>query len=100
MTTVELRRPAMPDLDLTIARAMPVTNHEMIGQAIFHVAHPEMVDVEDTGISLARAAVVNDDIFPATASHMGMINRCTGRSTQIGVGTLRATAKEPTKKSG
>ena len=97
MASVELGRPAVPYLDLSIAGTMPVTDDEMVGESVFHVTDAEMIDVKNTGISLAGAAVVNDHIFPAPASHGRMINGGTGGGTQVCIRSLGAAAKEPTE---
>jgi len=100
MAPVELGCPTVADLDLPVTRAMSVTDHEMIGQAVLHVAHAEVVDVEDAGIPLTGAAVVNDDVFPPSMSHRGMIDGSPGGGVQISIGMAGATAaKEPAKES-
>jgi len=74
MATVELCGPAVTDLHLTISGAMSVADNEMVGEAVFHVADAEMVNIENTGISLTGAAVVDNDVFPTTAVHRGTID--------------------------
>ena len=83
MASVELGRPAVSCLDLTISRSVAVPDHKMIGQSIFHVADAEMINVEDPCISLSGAAVVNDDIFPTTPVHRGVVNGRTRGGTQV-----------------
>lgn len=74
MPSIELRRPAMPDFDLSIPGAVPVADHEVVGKTIHHMPHTQMVDVKDSGVSLPSAAVVDDDILPPTPAHWRMIN--------------------------
>src|SRR6516225_6433561 len=46
----------------------------MVSQSIRHFANMTMVVVEDAGVTLARPAVVNDDIFPAIAGDARVID--------------------------
>ena len=102
MAAIELRRPAVANLDLSIAGAMPIPDHEMVGETILHMPHAEMVDIKDASIPLTGAAVMDDDIFPPTMAHGSLVDRPARGSSQIAVGVARASAspsKEPAKES-
>ena len=58
--------PAVTDLDLSIASGGSVADHEVIGEAVLHFADAAVVIFECLGVTLARTAVVNDDVFPAS----------------------------------
>ena len=83
MASVQLGRPAVSYLDLPIAGTMSVTDDKMVGKSVFHMTDAEMVDVKNSGIPFAGATVVNDHIFPATASHGCMINGGAGGGSQV-----------------
>ena len=95
MAPVDLSGPAVANLYLSVARAMPVADHEMISQTVLHVADTEVVDVKDSGIPLAGAAVVDDDIFPATATHWCAVNGSARGSAQIIVSPTRTKNSAP-----
>ena len=97
MASVELGGPAVTDLDLAVAGAMSVANNEMVGEAVFHVADAEMVNIENTGISLTGAAVVDNDVFPTTAVHRGTIDGRTNRWAQVVVVSVRT--EEPAEET-
>lgn len=97
MASVELGGPAVTDLDLAVAGAMSVANNEMVGEAVFHVADAEMVNIENTGISLTGAAVVDNDVFPTTAVHRGTIDGRPNRWAQVVVVSVRT--EEPAEET-
>ena len=99
MTAVELSRPAVTDLDLAVAGAMAVADHEMVGESILHVTDAEVVDVKDAGIPLAGAAVVHDDVFPASPAHRRMVDGGAGGGVQVAVGAVGTAAKEPSEET-
>ena len=93
VTAVDLPDPAVADLDLAVARTVAIADHEVVGQAVLHVPHPEVVDVKDPGVPLTGAAVVDDDIFPSALAYRGAVDRRAVRGAQVAVGTVRT--KEP-----
>ncbi len=66
VSTCLLDFPTVADLDLSVARGGSVSDHEMIGEAVLHFADAAVVIFECLGVPLARAAVVNDDVLPAS----------------------------------
>jgi len=90
----------MPDLNLAIAGTMPVADDKMIGKTVHHVPYASVVDVKNPGISFPCATVVHDDVFPTATPHRRMINRGTGRRTQVIISAVSATsAKEPAEEA-
>ena len=63
VAALDLFDPALPDLDLSVARIGSISNDEVVGHAIFHSAL-FVISVEDSCVATSGAAVVNDDIFP------------------------------------
>jgi len=74
MTAVDLPPPAIADFDFSVTRRGAVADYKMVGQAVAHSANVVVVIVEDAGITLPGAAVVNDDELPALPQHWGAIN--------------------------
>ncbi len=95
MSTVELSRPPVTDLDGAVSRSVTVTDHEVVGEAILHVADPEVVDVEDPSIPLPCAAVVDNDVFPASPANGSPIDGCPDGGAQVGVTFPRAEEPVP-----
>ena len=69
VTAAGLPNPAVPDFDLAIACRRPISDHEVVSQAVPHPAHAPMIIIEDARTALPSAAVVHDDKFPARALH-------------------------------
>ncbi len=74
MASVELANPAISDFDLTVSRRRAISDHEMVSQSIWHFADMPMVVVKDARITLARTAVMNDNVLPAIARHARVID--------------------------
>ena len=83
MTAIDLSCPSWTYLDLAVAGGPSITDNKMIGETILHSAYPAMVGVENTGIALPGAAVVNDDIFPATLLNLCLIDPLAHRWRQV-----------------
>ena len=66
---IDLTPPPIAHFDLSIAGGGAVSNHEMIGEAILHVANMPMVIIEHARVSLSCAAIVHYDELPATPLH-------------------------------
>lgn len=79
VAAVNLPGPAAADFNLAVARPMAIADDKMVGQAVLHMPYAKMVDVKDSGITLASAAVVDDHVFPAALTHGGAVDRCAGR---------------------
>lgn len=88
MASVDLPGPAVTDLNLAIARTVTVADHEVVGQAVLHVPHPEVIDVKDPGVPLTGAAVVDDDIFPSPPAHRCAVDCRAVRGAKVTVGTV------------
>jgi len=95
MSAVELSRPPVTDLNGAVSRSVTVPDHEMVGEAILHVADPEVVDVEDPGIPLPCAAVVDNDVFPASPANSSSIDGSPDGGAQVGVTFPRAEEPVP-----
>lgn len=67
VSAVNLASPAGTDFDLAIVSAAPVANHEMIRESVLHVPCTPMVIIVGPCIARGGAAVVDDDVFPASA---------------------------------
>ena len=80
---IDLAPPTIAHFDLAIAGRTTIADHEVIGQAVSHSAHVAMVIIKNTCVSLARAAVVNDDKLPAAPLHGRAANFFNHRSGQI-----------------
>ena len=85
-----LSRPAVADLDLAVARRCAIPDHEVIGQAVPHPPNAPMIIIKHARASLTRAAVVNDDEFPA-----GPLHRRTPDRFDIGGGKITVIDRAP-----
>ena len=74
MAAVDLSGPAVSDFDLSIARGISVADDEVVGEAILHFANAFVIDIKDPRVSLAGATVMNDDVFPPSALHFGIVD--------------------------
>ena len=74
MAAIELCCPAATYFDPAVTGAMSISDDEMVGQTVLHMTDSEVIDVKNPGISLTGAAVMDDDIFPATSSYRGSID--------------------------
>ena len=91
--------PAVADFDRAVPRRSAVADDEVIREAVHHVPHIAVVVLECGGVSLPRAAVVDDDVAPASARDGRAINvtpksRCHALGG-FGVGS-RSTSATPT----
>ena len=64
VAAVNLPCPARTDFYLAVAGRTPVADDKVIGEAVLHPADPAMIPIENAGISLPGAAVMNNDILP------------------------------------
>lgn len=83
VASTELAIPPISNFDLAVSRRCTVSDHEMVGQSIGHSADMTMVVIEDAGVTLARPAVVNDNIFPAITADARVINCSSDRGRQV-----------------
>ena len=83
VAAVNLAAPAIADFDLAVARRGPVSDDEMVGQAIPHAPNLAVIIIESSRVALPRAAVVHDDKFPASALDRRSSNRVDSRTGQI-----------------
>ena len=74
MTAIDLPSPAVTDFDLSIPRGISIADDEVVGEAILHFAYPPVINIENSSVPLAGAAVVNDDVFPATALDLCVVD--------------------------
>lgn len=61
-----LNFPPIADFDLSVAGGCSVPDDEMVGEAVLHFSHAAVVIFEGFCVSLPSAAVVNDDVLPAS----------------------------------
>ena len=83
MAAVDLSGPPVSDFDLAISRGIAIADDEMVGEAVLHFANASVVDIENTRVSLAGATIVNDDVFPASALDLGIVDGLAQRGGQI-----------------
>ena len=74
MAAVDLSGPPVSDFDFSIARGISIADDEVVGEAILHFANASVVDIKNPRVSLAGATVMNDDVFPPSALHFGIID--------------------------
>lgn len=83
MATVDLSGPAVSDFDFAIARGIAIADDEVVGEAVLHFANASVVDIKNARVSLAGATIVNDDVFPASTLHLGIIDGLAQGGRQI-----------------
>ncbi len=66
VAAVYLAAPPIAHLDLAVAGRCSVTDDEMISEPVLHAANMSMVIIESGGVALSSAAVVNDNVLPAS----------------------------------
>ena len=74
MAAIDLVEPATTDLDFTIAGILAVTDHEMVGQSVFHPA-TAMGTVINCRITAVNTAVMANDDLPAVAWNAQPVGR-------------------------
>jgi len=77
MAAIDLPAPAIADFDLAVAGRCSVADDKMISESVLHPPKMSMVIIERGGVSLPRAAVVDDDVLPAAARDRGAIDLIT-----------------------
>lgn len=83
MTAIDLPRPARTYFDFAVAGGSAIADHKMISESVLHLAYPAMIDVENPGIALPGAAVVNDDIFPTTLLDLCLVDSSAHRRREV-----------------
>ena len=71
VAAVDLAPPTIAHFDLTVAGRSAVSDYEMIGQTVLHMANVAMVIIENRGVALPGAAVVHNDELPARIAPIG-----------------------------
>ncbi len=96
VAAVDLTPPAVTHFDLTIAGRCAVADHEMIRESILHSADVPMVIIEHGGVPLSCAAVVHDDVLPASTCNRGTIDCRSHRCGEVSITspTTAATSAE------
>ena len=84
--------PAVANLDLAVARGSAVADDEVISETVLHPANVPMIIIEHPGASLPRAAVVDDDEFPARALDWRAADRVDVRAGEVTI--IRRLARE------
>ena len=93
VAAVDLAGPAAADLDLAVARGCAIADDEMVGEPVGHLADVAMVVVEDTGVALAGAGVVDDDETPAVFGDRGTVDGGADGRRQVMILDLRLAAE-------
>jgi len=83
VATIDLPPPAVAHLDLPIASRSSVADYELVRQSVLHPPDVAMVVIENAGVALPRAAVVDHDELPATALHRGAVDFRTDGTGQV-----------------
>ena len=83
MSAAELPVPAIADFDLAISGGCAVANDKMVSEPVWHVTDIAVVVIEDPGISLARSAVVHDNVLPPVAGDACIIDRRANSRSQV-----------------
>ena len=73
VTAIDLPAPSISYFDLSITGGGAVADDKMIGQPVSHSADMPMIVIEHARISLPRAAVMDDDEFPAITRQPGPV---------------------------
>ena len=84
--------PAVANLDLAVARGSAVADDEVISEPVLHPTNVPMIIIEHPGASLPRAAVVDDDEFPARALDWRAADRVDVRAGEVTI--IRRLARE------
>ena len=83
VATIDLPPPAVAHLDLPIASRSSVADYELVRQSVLHPPDVAMVVIENAGVALPRAAVMDHDELPAAALHRGAIDFRTDGTGQV-----------------
>jgi hypothetical protein len=99
VAAVDLPPPAVTYFDLAIASRCSVADHEMISESILHSADVPMVVIENRGVPLSRAAVVYDNVLPASTRNRGTVDCRSHRCCEISISsaTTAATTAEKSR---
>src|SRR5689334_19906186 len=85
MAAIDLAAPTIANFNLAIARRSAVADHEMIGETVAHPADISVIVIEDPGVPLPGAAVVDNDEMPALAQDRRAIDLVANGTSKIGV---------------
>ncbi len=66
MSSRLLNLPPVTDFDLSVAGGCSVADDEVVSEAVLHFANAAVVIFEGFGVALSGAAIVNDDVLPAS----------------------------------
>ena len=86
MAAIDLPPPAIAHLNLPVAGGSSISDDELVGETVLHPPHMAMVVVKDTGVTLARAAVVDHDELPAAALHRRAIDFRADGAGEVAIG--------------
>ena len=67
VAAVYLAAPTIAHFDLAVAGRCSITDDEVISEPVLHAANMSMVIIESRGVALSSAAVVDDNVLPASA---------------------------------
>ena len=83
VAAVNMPCPARTDFYLAVAGGTAVADHKVIGEAVLHPADPAMIPIENAGISLPGATVMNNDILPPAFPDLCLIDGPAYRGRKI-----------------
>ena len=69
--SIDLAPPAVADFDFPVPAGFAVSDDEVISEAVWHLPDTKMVVFKGLGVALPRAAIVDDDVTPAS-----LLDRC------------------------
>ena len=67
MAAVDLPAPTIADFDLPVPGRSSIADDKVVSEPVLHPAKMSMVVIERSGIALTRAAIVHNDVLPATS---------------------------------
>ncbi len=74
VAAIDLPPPAIAHLDLPIASRSSVADYELVRESVLHPPDVAMVVIENAGVALPRAAVMDHDELPAATLHRRAID--------------------------
>ena len=83
VAAINLPPPTVAYFDLAVAGRCPVADDKLISEAVLHSANVTMIIIEDRGVALTSAAVVDDDVLPAPVRDRGAIDLRADRRAEI-----------------
>ena len=90
MAAVDLAAPAVAHFDLAVAGRSPIANDKVISKPVLHPPDMSMVIIEDSRVTLARAAIMDNNKLPTAP-----LNRCSADLFDHRTGKVAITFARP-----